>query len=130
MANRATGTFDVKLTPQTDEGEPVVGRMTIDKQFNGDLEGTSKGQMIMASTAVQGSAGYVALERVEGSIFGKRGTFYLQHNGVMTRGVGDLSVAVLPDSGTDELLGLTGKMTININDGAHSYEFEYALPES
>ena len=130
MANRATGTFEVKLTPQTDEGEPVVGRMTIDKQFNGDLEGTSKGQMIMASTAVQGSAGYVALERVEGSIFGKRGTFYLQHNGVMTRGVGDLSVAVLPDSGTDELLGLTGKMTININDGAHSYEFEYALPES
>jgi len=130
MANRATGTFEVKLIPQSDEGEPVVGRMTIDKQFRGDLEGTSKGQMIMASTAVQGSAGYVALEKVQGSIAGKRGTFYLQHNGVMTRGVGDLSVTVLPDSGTDELLGLTGKMAININDGAHSYEFEYTLPES
>jgi hypothetical protein len=127
MAN-AKGTFDVKLTPEQDaSGESVVGRMTIDKQFHGDLEGTSKGLMVMAGTAVQGSAGYVAIEKVSATIDGKSGTFYLQHNGIMNRGDGKLSVVVIPDSGTDGLTGLTGSMSINIEDGKHFYEFEYAI---
>jgi hypothetical protein len=128
MANNAKGTFDVKLTPEQDaSGESVVGRMTIDKQFHGDIEGTSKGLMVMAGTAVQGSAGYVALEKVSASIDGKSGTFYLQHHGIMNRGEGQLSVMVIPDSGTDELTGLNGSMSIKIEDGKHFYEFEYTI---
>jgi hypothetical protein len=128
MANNAKGTFDVKLTPEQDaSGESVVGRMTIDKQFHGDLEGTSKGLMVMAGTAVQGSAGYVAIEKVSASIDGKSGTFYLQHHGIMNRGEGQLSVMVIPDSGTDELTGLNGSMSIKIEGGQHFYEFEYTI---
>jgi hypothetical protein len=104
--------------------------MTIDKQFQGDLIGTSKGQMLMASTAVQGSAGYVAIEKVTGTLGGRRGTFYFQHGGTMTRGVGELHITVIPDSGTDQLVGLKGKMNIIIADGKHSYEFEYTLGET
>jgi hypothetical protein len=127
MAN-AKGTFDVKLTPEQDASvESVVGRMTIDKQFHGDLEGTSKGLMVMAGTAVQGSAGYVALEKVSATIDGKNGTFYLQHNGIMNRGDGKLSVVVIPDSGTDGLTGLSGSMSIIIEDGKHFYDFEYTI---
>jgi hypothetical protein len=104
--------------------------MTIDKQFQGDLAGTSKGQMLMASSGtVKDSAGYVAIEKVTGTLNGRRGSFYLQHNGVMTRGVGELRITVIPDSGTDQLVGLSGKMNIIIVEGKHSYEFEYTLGE-
>jgi hypothetical protein len=128
MANNASGTFEVKLTPEQDSSrEAVVGRMTIDKQFDGDIEGTSKGLMIMVATAVGGSAGYVALEKVTASIRGRQGTFYLQHNGIMNRGEGTLSVVVVPDSGTDGLTGLTGSMQIKIEDGKHFYDFEYTI---
>jgi len=102
--------------------------MALDKQFHGDLEGTSKGQMLAVSTDVPGSAGYVAMERVNGSLHGRNGTFALQHNGVMTRGEPELSITVVPDSGTGELSELAGKMTINIVDGKHFYELEYILP--
>jgi hypothetical protein len=125
----ATGTFEVKLKPQADEnvGDPTVGRMSIDKQFHGDLEGGSKGQMLAVQGEVKGSAGYVAMERVTGTLAGHSGSFALQHLGIMTRGVPELSVTVVPDSGTGELVGLTGKMKIIIADGKHSYEFEYTL---
>jgi len=101
--------------------------MALDKQFYGDLEGLSKGQMLAASTDVQGSAGYVAMERVTGKLDGREGSFALQHTGTMTRGTPQLSITVVPDSGTGELVGLAGKMTINIVDGKHNYEFEYTL---
>jgi len=128
MTNRATGTFEVKMSPQ--EADMSVGRMTIDKQFQGDLVGTSKGQMLMASSeSVKNSAGYVAIEKVTGALNGRRGSFYLQHNGVMTRGAGELTITVIPDSGTDQLVGLRGKMNIIIAEGKHSYEFEYTLAE-
>jgi Protein of unknown function (DUF3224) len=125
----ANGTFEVKLKPQTDEnvGDPTVGRMSIDKQFRGDLEATSKGQMLAVRGDVQGSAGYVAMERVAGTLAGRSGTFALQHTGTMNRGVPEQSVTVVPDSGTGEMIGLKGKMTITIADGKHSYEFEYTL---
>ena len=131
MTLRAVGTFEVKLTPQaTDtapEGSPL-GRLTIDKQFHGDLEATGNGQMLAAGTDVPGSAGYVALERISGTLHGRRGTFALQHSGTMTRGAPQLSIAVVPDSATGELLGLTGRLVITIADGRHSYDFEYTLP--
>jgi len=125
----ARGTFEVKLKPQTDEnvGDPTVGRMSIDKQFHGDLEATSKGQMLAVQGDVKGSAGYVAMERVIGTLAGRAGTFALQHTGTMNRGVPEQSVTVVPDSGTGELAGLSGTMTIIIADGKHSYEFEYTL---
>jgi len=104
--------------------------MSIDKQFHGDLEATSKGEMLSAMTSVKGSAGYVAIERVSGTLHGRHGTFILQHSGTMTRGAPQLSVTVVPDSATGELVGLTGKMTIKIADGKHSYDFEYTLNES
>jgi len=128
MTTRATGTFEVKLTPQDDGPDAPVGRMSLDKQFHGDLAGTSRGQMLMSSSpSVNGSAGYVAIEKVTATLNGHHGTFYLQHSGTMTRGVGELTITVIPDSGTDELVGLQGKMTIIIADGKHSYDFEYEL---
>lgn len=130
VMNKASGTFEVKLSPQDQGADMPVGRMQIDKQFQGDLAGTSKGQMLMASSSsVKDSAGYVAIEKVTGTLSGRRGSFYLQHDGVMTRGVGELTINVIPDSGTDELVGLRGKMNIIIADGKHSYEFEYTLGE-
>jgi hypothetical protein len=133
MAQHASGLFEVKLEPQTPDGkfeDAATGRMTIDKQFHGDLEATSKGQMLTAMTETKGSAGYVAIERVTGILKGRSGTFALQHSGTMNRGVPLLSVTVVPDSGTGRLAGLVGKMTINIVNGKHSYDFEYALPEA
>ncbi len=130
MTSRASGTFEVKLNPQDEGPDAVVGRMTIDKQFHGDIEGTSKGQMVMAGTSVPGSAGYVAIEKISGTLADRKGTFYLQHSGTMTRGNGELTITVIPDSGTDQLVGLTGKMNIIIADGKHSYEFEYTIDES
>jgi len=133
MTQSASGTFDVKLNPQAPEanvGDPALGRLSIDKQFHGDLEATSKGQMLAAGTQIEGSAGYVALERVVGALHGRSGTFVLQHSGTMTRGAPQLSISVVPDSGTDQLVGLAGTMTINISDGKHAYEFEYTLAAS
>ena len=104
---RATGTFKVKLVPLT-ALDAVPGRMSIDKQFHGDLEGTSKGEMLMAGNPAGGSAGYVAIELVTGTLAGRSGTFILQHHATMTRGAGELSVIVIPDSGTGELTGLSG----------------------
>jgi len=101
--------------------------MSIDKQFHGDLEGTSKGQMLAVSSEVKGSAGYVAMERITATLQGRRGSFALQHSGTMTRGTPQLTVTVVPDSGTDQLVGLSGKMKINIVDGKHFYEFDYTL---
>jgi hypothetical protein len=108
-------------------GDPTLGRLALDKQFHGDLEATSKGQMLAAGTEVKGSAGYVAMERVTGTLHGRSGTFALQHSGIMNRGVPQLMITVVPDSGTGQLTGLTGTMTINIVDEKHSYEFEYDL---
>jgi Protein of unknown function (DUF3224) len=127
----ARGTFEVKLTPQTDESAAGAGlaRMTLDKQFHGDLEATSQGQMLSAGTAVQGSAGYVALERVNGTLQGRNGTFVLLHRGVMDRGAPSLTITVVPDSGTDGLTGIAGTMGIEITDGKHSYDFEYQLAQ-
>ncbi len=130
MANRARGPFDVKLTPRPSDDEndvALLGRMSIDKRFHGDLEATSAGQMLTAGTAVPGSAGYVAIERVTGTLHGRKGSFTLQHTGTMTRGTPRLSVSVVPDSGTGELTGLAGTMTIEILDGKHFYDLEYSL---
>jgi len=129
MSHRATGTFEVKLSPQDETAGAPVGRMSVDKQFQGDLAGTSKGQMLMAgSESEKGSAGYVAIEKVTGTLNGRRGTFYLQHNATMNRGVGELNIIVIPDTGTDQLAGLRGRMNIIIDAGKHSYEFDYELP--
>ena len=130
VTHRASGTFEVKLNPQAPDdevGDPTVGRMLIDKQFHGDLEATSKGQMLAVRTDVEGSAGYVAMERVTGTLHGRSGAFTLQHSGTMTRGAQQLSVTVVPDSGTGELVGLAGTMTIDIVDGKHFYNFDYTL---
>ena len=101
--------------------------MSLDKQFRGDMEGTSKGQMLAAQTAVKGSAGYVAMELVTATLHGRRGTFVLQHTGTMNRGQPQLSVTVVPDSGTGDLTGISGKLAILIANGRHSYEFDYSL---
>jgi len=127
----ATGSFDVKLAPQT--AAPGIetaklGRMTIDKKFHGDLAAASLGEMLAIRTEVQGSAGYVAMERVTGSLHGRKGSFVLQHSGTMNRGVSLLALTVVPDSGTDELTGLRGSMTIEIDHGKHSYTMDYVLP--
>lgn len=125
----AAGPFEVKLVPQSDSSaDPLLGRMSIDKQFHGDLEAISRGQMLSAGTDVKGSAGYVAMEKVTGKLHGREGTFILQHSATMNRGTPQLSITVVPDSGTGQLAGLTGTMTINIADGKHSYGFEYKLP--
>src|SRR5262249_18167720 len=108
---------------------PPLGRMSIDKQYRGDIVAASVGEMLTAGSPQKGSAGYVAVERVTGTLHGKRGSFALQHNGVMTRGNGELTVIVVPDSGTGELEGLKGEMAISIGGGKHSYEMEYELGE-
>jgi len=125
----ATGSFEVKLNPlETYTKAATLGRMSLDKQFRGALEATSEGEMLSAATAVKGSAGYVAIEHVNGTLDGRSGTFILQHSGTMTRGAPQLSITVVPDSGTGQLTGLAGKMTINIVDKNHFYDFEYDLP--
>jgi hypothetical protein len=127
---KASGTFEVKVTPGSGgEGSLASARMTVAKVFSGDLAGTSKGEMWTAGTAVEGSAGYVAIEKVEGALHGRKGAFTLIHQGTMRRG-GEyqLRVVVVPDSGTGELEGLSGTMTIRIEKGAHYYDFDYSLP--
>jgi hypothetical protein len=131
VAGHASGTFEVKLTPQTaeDGADSGLGRMSIDKQFHGDIEGTSKGFMLSsAATIVKGSGGYVAMERVTGKLKDRTGSFVLQHSGTMTRGTPQMTIAVVPDSGTEQLVGLVGMMTIKIDAGKHSYEFDYTVP--
>lgn len=126
----ANGPFDVKIVPQ---GEPdkaegsTLARMSITKQYHGDLEATATGDMLSAGTDVKGSAGYVAIERVTGKLGGRSGSFVLQHSGTLTRGAPEQSITVVPDSGTGELKGLAGKLTVIIEAGKHSYDFEYTV---
>jgi hypothetical protein len=127
----AQGTFDVKVTPQppADRVNQPFDLLLLDKQFHGDLEATSKGQMLGSRGAVEGSGGYVALELVTGKLNGKSGSFVLQHKGTMQKGSFTLDVTVVPDSGTDQLSGLSGSMTIVIEGSKHSYSFEYSLKD-
>jgi len=132
VIHHATGPFEVKLTPQPPEAEnAALGRMIIDKQFHGDLEAVSQGQMLSVLTSTKGSAGYVAMEIVNGTLGGRTGTFALQHSATMDRGQPQLSVTVVPDSGTGELRGLKGSMQIRIEpDGKHLYDFDYEIKET
>jgi hypothetical protein len=133
ITNHAAGIFEVKVAPLEPDDKAqgsTLGRYSIDKQYHGDLEASSKGQMLTAGTSVKGSAGYVAMERVSGTLKGRSGTFVLQHSGSMSGGSLQLNVTVVPDSGSGQLAGLAGKMNIIIAEGRHSYEFDYTLPES
>ena len=132
MNQQATGTFEVSLNPLelNESGENETrSRMSINKRFDGDLQATSVGEMLTGMTALKGSAGYVAMERVTGTLCGRSGSFVLQHSGTMTRGAQGLAIRVVPDSGTDQLVGLSGAMNIIIAGGSHTYEFEYSLGE-
>ena len=126
----AAGPFDVKVTAQDDKSDdPLLARMTLDKQYHGDLEATGKGQMLTAGTSVKGSGAYVAVEKVSGTLKGRTGTFVLQHSGTMTQNKPQLTITIVPDSGTGQLAGVSGTMTITIApDGKHSYDLEYTLP--
>ncbi|QSQ19520.1 DUF3224 domain-containing protein [Pyxidicoccus parkwayensis] len=131
MTKRASGPFDVKLTPMPpDPGTEAaqIGRMALDKKFHGDLEATSLGQMLAIRDAAMTSGGYVAMERVTGTLHGRAGTFALQHFGTMTPGASQLTLTVVPGSGTGQLEGLTGSVKIIITGGKHAYEFDYLLP--
>ena len=132
MTSQANGTFDVKLTPsEAGPGSVASGRLTFDKTFRGDLEGSSKGEMWTADTAVKGSAGYVAIEKVSGTLRGRNGGFTLLHRATMRQGGEfDMNIVVVPDSGTGALAGLTGRLTIILADGKHSYAFDYTLPDA
>jgi hypothetical protein len=103
--------------------------MRLEKKFQGDLEGSSRGEMLTAMTAVEGSAGYVAVERFSGALGGRRGSFVLQHAGVMRGPSQQLTILVLPDSGVEQLSGITGRMAIRVSDGIHSYDLDYTLPD-
>ena len=131
-AMKASGPFDVKVAPAAQEKFPEgssTGRFSLDKQYHGDLEAVAKGEMLTAGTAVEGSASYVAIERVEGTLAGRKGTFMLQHLGTMGHGAQKLDITVVPDSGTGELVGISGTLAIEIAAGGkHSYVLEYALP--
>ncbi len=131
MTHHISGLFDVKMSPQAaaENEEASIGRMLLDKQFHGDLEANSKGQMLAHMTSVKGSGGYVAMEKVVGTLQGRKGSFLLQHSGTMNRGEASLVLTVVPDSGTEELEGLSGSMTITVTDGKHFYGFDYSLPE-
>jgi hypothetical protein len=132
MSNHASGTFEVEMNaqpPYDTSGGVSLGRMSISKQFRGALEASSTVEMLSAMTGVKGSAGYVAIERVTGTLDGRAGGFVLQHAGTMTRGNAELSVSVVPDSGSGELKGIAGKMTIDIVDGKHLYAFDYTLDD-
>ena len=131
MTTHASGAFDVQLNPRPPDSaaDAAVGQLSIDKQFHGDLEATSRGQMLAAQGGVEGSAGYVAMERVNGSLHGRSGAFVLMHAGVMTRGAAQLTISVVPDSGSSELASLAGTMSIEITDGKHFYHFDYTLDQ-
>jgi hypothetical protein len=125
----ATGPFEVKMLPQDDKVVDGVTRMLLDKQYHGDLEGTAQGQMLTGGMSADKSGVYVAIEKFTGTLHGRTGGFVLCHTGIMTRGKPELTILVAPDSGTGQLAGITGKLTINIAaDGKHSYDLEYTLP--
>jgi len=129
---RATGSFEVNLQPLPNtevSADPLFGRLLLTKKFSGDLVAAARGQMLSAMTAVKGSAGYVAVDHVTGELDGRKGSFVLQHSGAMNRGVQTLTIMVVPDSGTGELAGLSGTLSINIIDGKHFYDFIYSIPE-
>ena len=128
MPNQAQGNFDVKITPVAEDkgAGSTLGRMTIDKVFHGDITGTSKGEMLTVSTDA-GSAVYVAVERISGTLHGKQGSFALVHQGIATANGQELAIFVAPDSGSGELVGLTGKMTLDLSGGGHAYILEYSL---
>lgn len=132
MTHHASGPFDVKITPQDDKSDdPLLNRMALDKLYHGDLEAIGKGQMLTAGTEIKGSGAYVAIEKITGRLHGKDGTFVLQHAGTMTQNVPQLTITVVPDSGTGDLKGIFGKMTITIAEGGkHSFDFEYSLPDA
>jgi len=128
MMQHAKGTFEVKVIPQENKtGDDTLGHLLLEKQLHGDLQGTSRGQMLSAQNAEPGSAGYVAIERVTGTLHGRSGSFVLQHVGHMGRNQMQITVSVLPDSGTGELQGLNGTLRIIVAAGKHSYEFDYSL---
>ncbi len=130
MTQQAAGTFEVSMKPLSSPEDPpgaIPGRMSLDKQFSGDLVAVGQGQMLTAMTPTQGSAAYVAIERVTGTLHGRAGSFVLQHTGTMNRGAQQLSVTVVPDSGTDALAGISGQLTIRIADGKHFYVLEYSV---
>ncbi len=131
MTQRAEGSFDVTVAPIAPHhtNDPPLGRMSIDKVFHGDLDGTSRGEMLAVQSAVKGSAGYVAMERVTGTLRGRTGTFALMHSGVMNRGQPSLSVTIVPDSGTDGLAGISGSLEITNDGGKHGYVLRYTLPQ-
>ena len=133
MPGRAKGPFDVKVAPLTLSEvaqDPALGRMSIDKQYHGDLEGTGKGEMLTGGNAASGSGVYVAVERVSGTLGGKKGSFLLYHHATMTQGKPDLTIMVAPESGTDQLAGISGRMNIIFEAGGkHAYDFEYTLPD-
>jgi len=106
--------------------QATLGRFSLDKQFHGELEATGRGEMLTAGR-VEGSGGYVAIERVTGRLHGRAGSFVLQHTGTMQPGALQLSITVVPDTGTGELAGLAGKLAIEITGGQHFYDFEYTL---
>ena len=135
MTMHATGAFDVKTTPLPPDdatgganAKTKIGRYALDKQFHGDLEATSKGEMLGAGDPSKGNAGYVAIEYVTGTLHGHSGSFALQHTGTIDQGKFQLTVTVVPGSGTEGLAGIAGTMTIIITNGKHSYDFEYSLP--
>jgi hypothetical protein len=133
VTEHASGPFEVKLAPsgEADKTEgSTLGTYSLEKEYHGGLEASAKGTMLTAGTEVKGSAGYVAIERVTGTLKGHKGSFVLQHNGTLTRGTPQQNIIVVPDSGTGELTGLTGKLTVIIESGKHSYEFDYSLPPS
>ncbi len=133
MKGIATGTFDVTMKPleaYNKEAGAKLGRMSIDKRFAGDLEAVSMGEMLSALTDVEGSAGYVAIERVSGTLHGRSGDFVLQHNATMMRGRPQMNIVVVPDSGTGQLAGIEGTLDILIADGKHSYRFSYTLAQA
>ena len=133
MKEKIRGIFEVKMTPQKEVGpveDALHGRLFLDKEYFGDLEGHGLGQMLSVGSAVKGSAGYVAIEKVTGQLMGREGSFAIQHFGLMDRGKPFLRITVIPDSGTGELTGLSGEMNIEISEGQHFYHFEFELPDS
>lgn len=129
IVHHASGPFDVKVIPQDKADDTGIGRMLLDKQYHGDLEATAKGQMLAAGSPAQGAGGYVAIEKVTGTLQGRKGSFVLQHTGTMSKAGVEMTITVVPESGTGELQGIVGKLTITIaSDGKHTYDFEYTLP--
>ena len=132
MTHRAAGSFNVSMNPASPAeraGRTTLGRMLLEKQYGGDLAATGKGEMLTAVTDTKGSASYVAIEQVEGVLLGRTGSFVVHHTGTMSGGVDRLSIAIVPDSGTGELTGITGELTLKVVEGEHRYELVYSLPQ-